>query len=62
DDWNQMRIEVTGKDYVCHLNGKKVMTYTSEGAIDKGPIGLQLHAGKEMSIDFKNIKVVEKVE
>ena len=62
DDWNQMRIEVTGKDYVCHLNGKKVMTYTSEGAIDKGPIGLQLHAVKEMSIDFKNIKVVEKVE
>ena len=62
DDWNQMRVEVTGKDYVCYLNGKKVMSYSSDTAIEKGPIGLQLHAGKEMSIDFKNIKVEEKSE
>ncbi len=62
DDWNHMRVEVTGKEYVCYLNGKKVMTYKSDTAIEKGPIGLQLHAGKEMSIDFKNIKVEEKAK
>lgn len=59
DDWNQMRIEVVGKNYACFLNGKKVMTYSSDSAIEKGPIGLQLHQGKDMSIDFKNIKVEE---
>lgn len=62
DDWNQMRVEVTGMNYVCYLNGKKVMTYTSDTGIEKGPIGLQLHGGKEMSIDYKNIKVVEKAK
>ncbi|MDF1738120.1 MAG: DUF1080 domain-containing protein [Verrucomicrobiales bacterium] len=62
DDWNQMRVEVSGKEYVCYLNGKKVMSYTSDTAIAKGPIGLQLHAGKDMSIDFRNIKVVEKAK
>jgi hypothetical protein len=62
DDWNQMRVEVSGKKYVCYLNGKKVMTYSSDTAIEKGPIGLQLHGGKEMSIDYKNIKIVEKVK
>jgi len=62
DDWNQMRVEVTGRKYVCYLNGQQVMTYTSDTGIKKGPIGLQLHGGKEMSIDFKNIKVAEKVK
>lgn len=62
DDWNHMKIEVSGMKYVCHLNGKKVMSYTSDTGLKKGPIGLQLHGGKEMSIDFKNIKVTEKTK
>ena len=59
DDWNHMRIEVRGMDYVCFLNGKKVMTYTTETGIPKGPIGLQLHGNKDMAIDFRDIKVAE---
>jgi hypothetical protein len=46
-------------EYVCHLNGKKVMTYTTESGKEKGPIGLQLHGGRDMSIDYRNIKVKE---
>jgi len=57
--WNHMRIEARGMDYVCFLNGEKVMTYTSDTGIPKGPIGLQLHGGKEMEIDFKNIEIAE---
>lgn len=59
DDWNHMRIEVRGMEYVCYLNGKKVMTYTSDTGKEKGPIGLQLHGNKEMGIDYKNIKLAE---
>ncbi|MEX2577868.1 MAG: DUF1080 domain-containing protein [Verrucomicrobiales bacterium] len=59
DDWNHMRIEARGMDYVCFLNGKKVMTYTSDSGIPKGPIGLQLHGNKDMAIDFRNIRVAE---
>ena len=59
DDWNQMRIEVRGMEYIVHLNGKKVMSYNSETGIPKGPIGLQLHGNKEMEIDFRDIKLAE---
>jgi len=59
DDWNQMRIEVRGTEYVVSLNGKKVMTYKSESGKVKGPIGLQLHGDRDMAIDYRNLKVGE---
>ncbi|MCB1095637.1 MAG: DUF1080 domain-containing protein [Verrucomicrobiae bacterium] len=59
DDWNTLRVEVRGGTYISWLNGKKVMTYTSDSAIEKGPIGLQLHPGKEMAIEFRNLKATE---
>ncbi len=59
DDWNSMKIEVQGMDYVVSLNGKKVMSYTTDTGLAKGPIGLQLHGGRDMSIDFRNIRVAE---
>ncbi len=58
-DWNHLKTEVRGMTYTCWLNGKKVMTYTSDTGKAKGPIGLQLHGGKIMSIDFRNIKLAE---
>jgi hypothetical protein len=59
DDWNHMRIEVRGMEYAVSLNGKKVMTYTSDTGKPKGPLGLQLHGGKDMSIDYRNLKIAE---
>lgn len=58
-DWNHLKIVVTGKNYVSYLNGKKVMSYDSDSAIEKGPVGIQLHGGRDMSIDYKNITVAE---
>mgnify|MGYP001250716901 FL=1 len=57
DDWNSMKIEATGKTYISWLNGKKVMTYTSESAVEKGPVGIQLHGNRDMAIDYRNIKI-----
>ncbi len=59
DDWNHMRIEARGMEYTVFLNGRKVMTYTSETGKDKGPIGLQLHGDRDMAIDYRNLKVAE---
>ena len=58
-DWNTIKVQAKGSIYTVWLNGQKVMTYTSEDAIEIGPIGLQLHPKNEMTIDFKNIKVAE---
>jgi hypothetical protein len=38
------------------FNGTKVMSYTSETALEKGAIGLQLHAGRNMRADFRKIR------
>lgn len=56
-EWNTMKITAKGNVYSVELNGKEVMTYTSDSAKDKGPIGLQMHPGVKMIIDFRNITV-----
>ncbi len=57
DGWNRMKIRVVDQSYTVWLNGKEVMTYTSENMPETGPIGLQLHPNNEMSIAFKNLKI-----
>ncbi|AEL26451.1 3-keto-disaccharide hydrolase [Cyclobacterium marinum] len=57
NDWNSMKIKAVGQSYTVWLNGKEVVTYQSENMPEKGPIGLQLHPGNDMSIDFRDIKI-----
>ena len=59
DDWNTMTIVAKGKNYTVWLNHGHVLNYNSESAIAKGPVGLQLHKGNEMSISYRNIKIAE---
>lgn len=58
DEWNAMLIVAVGARYDVWLNGTHVMDYTSETAIPRGPIGLQIHPDREMRIDFRNVRVV----
>lgn len=59
DGWNTMKVQAINNVYTVWLNGQEVVTYTAENAPEKGPIGLQLHPGNEMTIDFRNIRVAE---
>lgn len=59
NDWNTIKAMAIGNTYKVWLNGMEVMNYTYENAKLKGPIGLQLHPGKDMTIQFKNIKVAD---
>ena len=58
-DWNSMRIQAIGKEYTVWLQGEKVMTYKSASAIEEGPLGIQLHGSRDMSIDYRNLKLAE---
>ncbi|MGD1979499.1 MAG: DUF1080 domain-containing protein [Akkermansiaceae bacterium] len=58
-DWNVLKIEVKGDTYKTWLNGVEGITYTSKTAIEKGPLGLQLHGNRDMAIAFRNIKITE---
>jgi hypothetical protein len=57
NEWNTIKAMAIGNTYKVWLNGTEVMNYTLEDANLEGPIGLQLHPGREMSIQFKNILV-----
>ena len=54
-DWNTIKAMTIGNTYKVWLNGKEVMNYTLEDANLEGPIGIQLHPGRDMTIQFKNI-------
>ncbi|WP_339711725.1 DUF1080 domain-containing protein [uncultured Kriegella sp.] len=56
-DWNTMKVKAVGNIYTVWLNGQEVMQYESEDALKEGPIGLQLHPGKDMTISFRNIGI-----
>ena len=58
-DWNAMEIQAVGSTYTVWLNAKQVLVFEGEQAIEEGPIGLQLHGGKTMAIDFRNIRLAE---
>ncbi|PCJ96505.1 MAG: hypothetical protein COA50_06910 [Flavobacteriaceae bacterium] len=59
ESWNTIKTIAIGTTYTVWLNGKKVSTYTHEGAKLMGPIGLQLHPGRDMSIQFRKILIGE---
>lgn len=58
-DWNTIKVKAVGNVYTIWLNGEKVLVFEGKKAVEEGPIGLQLHGGKVMSIDFRNIKLAE---
>ena len=59
DDWNAMKIVAVGPRYDVWLNGKHVMSYTSDTALERGPVGLQLHPNTRMTISYRNLRLAE---
>lgn len=58
-DWNAMTIVAKGNNYAVWLNGKFIMSYDSESAVKKGPLGIQLHGNRVMSCKYRNIRLAE---
>ena len=59
EDWNTIKVQVIGNTYTTWLNGTEIMTYESETIAPEGPIGIQVHPKREMSVDFRNILAKE---
>jgi hypothetical protein len=55
-DWNKVRMEANGDTYTVWLNGEPVSKYTNAKYAAPGPIGLQIHAGLAMKVEFRNIR------
>lgn len=60
DDWNDVVIIAKGNRIQHHLNGRLVLDFTDKHptkAFSKGVIALQLHGGKPMFAEFKNLRM-----
>ncbi len=62
DDWNDVVIIARGKRIMHYLNGRLILDFTDnnpELALTEGVLAVQLHAGKPMWAEFKNIRLGE---
>lgn len=62
DDWNEVAIIARGNRILHYLNGQLVLDFSDnhpELALSEGVLALQLHAGKPMWAEFKNIRLAE---
>ncbi|QDT08041.1 hypothetical protein K227x_64710 [Rubripirellula lacrimiformis] len=60
DDWNDVVIRAKGNHIQHFLNGKLLLDFTDnhpEKRFSEGLFGLQLHAGKPMWAEFKDIRI-----
>ena len=57
-DWNELRIVAVGNQMVHQVNGVNTMELTDlhPEAFARGVLGLQLHAGAPMRVEFKDIR------
>lgn len=61
DDWNDVVIIAKGNHIQHYLNGRLILDFTDspELALHEGVLALQLHAGKPMWVEFKDIRIKE---
>ena len=60
DEWNEVRILAVGNHIQHFLNGKKIVDFTDNHpkfALFEGVLALQLHAGRPMWTEFKDIQL-----
>lgn len=59
DDWNTYVIRCVGPRITLTLNGAKTVDYTEpdDSVARSGVIGLQIHSGKKLEAQFKDIRI-----
>jgi len=57
-DWNRIRVRVRGDTFTVWLNGEEVSRYTAPKPTEPAPIGLQIHGGLEMQVEFRDIRAL----
>ena len=58
-DWNHFKLRAKGDTFTVFINGTEAVSYQNAKYAEAAPIGLQIHAGLDMKIEFRNLKVKE---
>lgn len=57
NEWNAIRVKAEGAKFTVWLNGQNVLEWESTDYGGAGPIGLQIHPGVEMKVEFRNMRI-----
>jgi hypothetical protein len=58
-EWNKIRFQAKGDTYTVWLNGEQVSNYVDAGYPQAAPVGLQVHGGVKMKVEYRNIAIGE---
>jgi len=57
-DWNRLRVQAEGDTFTVWLNGEQVSSYTNAKYAEPGPIGLQIHGGLVMKVEYRDLRAL----
>lgn len=55
--WNTFRLEAKGPNFTVWINGQPASHYTDEKFIGPAPLGLQIHGGLKMKVEYRNLRL-----
>ena len=61
-DWNTMTVIAEGNRVTVFVNGHKTAESLHDSGRASGHCGLQLHAGQDVEMFFKDIEVLDQVQ
>jgi len=56
--WNRIRVEAKGDTFTVWLNGEQVSQYKDAKYAEPAPIGLQIHGGVLMKVEFRDLRAL----
>ena len=57
-EWNRIRVEAKGDTFTVWLNGEQVSQYKDAKYAEPAPIGLQIHGGLVMKVEFRDLRAL----
>ncbi len=56
-DWNKFKFQAKGDTFTVWINGTQASSYKDAKYAAPGPIGLQIHPGLDMKVEFRDLRI-----
>lgn len=57
--WNHFRVEARGTGFTTWINGQLASQYTDPKFSGAAPLGLQIHGGLKMKVEYRKLRLAE---
>lgn len=58
-EWNTFRLRAHGPVFTVWINGVQAVQFTDEQFSGAAPLGLQIHGGLKMKVEYRNLRLAE---